>query len=89
MSKKLYIGNLPYSVNDAKLEELFKSAGEVVSAKVITDYATQRSKGFGFVEMGNDAEASKAIAEMDGKEVEGRSLKVSEAKGKETRPERR
>ena len=80
--KKLYVGNLPYSVNDGKLEELFKTAGDVVSAKVITDFDSGRSKGFGFVEMSTDEAARTAISTLDGKEVEGRNLKVNEAKPK-------
>ena len=82
MGKKLYIGNIPYSVDNAKLEELFKSVGEVVSAKVIVDFESQRSKGFGFVEMVTEEDAQKAISELNGKDCEGRALKVSEAKPK-------
>ena len=77
--KKLYVGNLPYSVADEQLMELFADYGEVSSATVITDRNTGRSKGFGFVELEDD-EADKAIAELDSKEVEGRPLKVSEAR---------
>jgi len=83
MSKKLYVGNLPYSVNDQKLGEIFAVYGEVVSAKVITDYDSGRSKGFGFVEMASDDAARKAIADLDGKEMEGRNVKVNEARPKE------
>jgi len=79
MGKKLYVGNLPYSLNDQKMEELFKSCGEVVSSKVICDFDSGRSKGFGFVEMASEEDATTAIKEMNGKEVEGRNLKVSEA----------
>jgi cold-inducible RNA-binding protein len=82
MVKKLYVGNLPYSIKDKDLEELFKSVGEVVSAKVICDYDSQRSKGFGFVEMTTEDDAAKALSEMNGKDVDGRTLKVSEAKPK-------
>ncbi|MFH1223005.1 MAG: RNA-binding protein [Pseudomonadota bacterium] len=85
MGKKLYVGNLPYSVNDQKLQELFSVYGEVVSAKVITDYDSGRSKGFGFVEMASDDAARKAISELDGKEMEGRNVKVNEARPKEDR----
>jgi RNA recognition motif-containing protein len=77
--KKLYVGNLPYSVDDSSLSELFSSYGEVLSAIVIMDRATGRSKGFGFVELDDD-QAETAIQEMNGKEIEGRALKVSEAR---------
>ena len=72
--KKLYIGNLPYSVNDDKLREMFAQFGNIVSATVIMDRETNRSKGFGFVEFENDADADKAQKDMDGKEIEGRTL---------------
>jgi cold-inducible RNA-binding protein len=85
MSKKLYVGNLPYSVNDQKLIEIFSAYGEVVSAKVITDYESGRSKGFGFVEMANDGDASTAIQQLDGKELDGRNVRVNEARPKEDR----
>jgi cold-inducible RNA-binding protein len=77
--KKLYVGNLPYSTTDSTLAELFAKFGEVISAMVIIDRATGRSKGFGFVEM-EDAAADTAMAEMDGQDLEGRPLKVSEAR---------
>ena len=83
MGKKLYVGNLPYSVNDQKLNEMFSSVGEVTSAKVITDYDSGRSKGFGFVEMANDDDAKKAITQLDGKDFDGRAIKVNEARPKE------
>ena len=83
MGKKLYVGNLPYSVGDSDLQRLFEAHGSVVSAQVIMDRDTGRSKGFGFVEMGSDQEAQAAIAAMNGKEVEGRSLTVNEARPKE------
>lgn len=79
--KKLYVGNLPYSVRDDELAELFAEYGEVLSAVVIMDRATNRSKGFGFVELEDDM-AEKAIAEMEGKEVEGRNIRVNEARPK-------
>lgn len=79
MSKKVYVGNLPFSFGFEKLKEIFSSFGEVEEATVISDKFSGRSKGFGFVTFPNDAEAEKAIAEMDGKEFEGRALKVSEA----------
>jgi cold-inducible RNA-binding protein len=85
MSKKLYVGNLPYSVNDQKLGEMFAEFGEVVSAKVVTDYDSGRSKGFGFVEMANDGEAQNAISKLDGSDVAGRSLRVNEARPREER----
>ena len=83
MGKKLYVGNLPYSVNDQKLNEIFSAVGEVTSAKVITDYDSGRSKGFGFVEMANDDDAKKAITQLDGKDFDGRAIKVNEARPKE------
>ena len=81
---KLYVGNLPWSVDDAKLKELF-AAYEPEEANVIVDKFSKRSKGFGFVVIPNDESAQKAIAEMSGKDVEGRDLKVSEAKPMEAR----
>jgi len=83
--KKLYIGNLPYSVTDDQLNELFAKFGTVASAVVITDRATGRSKGFGFVEFEDDAAADTAMAEMDGYEMDGRPLKVSEARPQQPR----
>jgi len=82
MEKKLYVGNLPYSVNDEGLNKMFSEAGEVVSAKVITDYDSGRSKGFGFVEMSNEQEATDAISSLDGREFDGRAIKVNKAKPK-------
>lgn len=86
MAKKLFVGNLPYSTNDDSLREHFAQFGEVASASVIMDRATGRSKGFGFVEMTNDAEADAAISKADGAEMEGRRLTVSEARPKVDRP---
>jgi RNA recognition motif-containing protein len=86
MGKKLYVGNLTYGVTDAALEQLFAAHGTVQSAQVIMDRDTGRSKGFGFVEMGSDAEAQAAIANLNGKEVDGRSLTVNEARPREDRP---
>jgi RNA recognition motif-containing protein len=80
VAKKLYVGGLAYSVTDATLEALFAQHGAVKSAQVIMDRDTGRSKGFGFVEMGNDQEALNAIRELNGKQHEGRSLTVNEAK---------
>ena len=85
MGKKLYVGNLSYSVSDSELEQMFAAHGTVVSAQVIMDRDTGRSKGFGFVEMGSDQEAQAAIAAMNAKEVGGRALTVNEAKPKEDR----
>lgn len=83
MGKKLYVGNLTYGVTDSDLQRMFEPFGSVQSAQVIMDRDTGRSKGFGFVEMGSEAEAKAAIAGMHGKEVEGRALTVNEAKPKE------
>lgn len=80
MGKKLYIGNLPYGVDDAALHETFAAYGSVMSAKVITDRDSGRSKGFGFVEMENDADADRAIEEANGKDLGGRAINVSEAR---------
>jgi RNA recognition motif-containing protein len=83
MGKKLYVGNLAYGVSDGDLQQLFEAHGTVQSAQVIMDRDTGRSKGFGFVEMGSDQEAQAAIAALNGKEVDGRSLTVNEARPKE------
>ncbi|HEX4590492.1 MAG TPA: RNA-binding protein [Gemmataceae bacterium] len=83
MGKKLYVGNLTFGVTDAELEQMFAAHGTVQSAQVITDRDTGRSKGFGFVEMGSDQEAQAAIAAMNGKDVNGRTLTVNEARPKE------
>lgn len=85
---KLYVGNLSYSVTDESLAELFASFGEVTEAKVITDKFSGRSKGFGFVTMADEATAEKAIAEMNNKEVDGRSIVVNVSRPKEPRPNR-
>jgi RNA recognition motif-containing protein len=85
MGKKLYVGNLAYGLGDGDLEQLFAAHGTVQSAQVIMDRDTGRSKGFGFVEMGNDQEAQAAITALNGKEVEGRPLTVNEARPKEDR----
>ena len=82
MGKKLYVGNLSYNMGDNELQQLFAACGTVSSAKVIMDRDTGRSKGFGFVEMDSDQEASAAIAALNGKEVDGRALTVNEAKPK-------
>ena len=83
MGKKLYVGNLAYAVTDSDLEQMFAAHGTVQSAQVIMDRDTGRSKGFGFVEMGSDQEAQTAIAAMNGKEIDGRTLTVNEARPKE------
>jgi cold-inducible RNA-binding protein len=85
MGKKLYVGNLTYGTTDATLEQLFSAHGTVVSAQVIMDRDTGRSKGFGFVEMQTDQQAQAAIAALSGKEVDGRALTVNEAKPREDR----
>jgi len=82
MEAKLYVGNLPYNTVDADLENLFSQAGTVKSAQVIRDRASGRSKGFGFVEMANDAEAQAAIAALNGSEVDGRNIVVNESRPK-------
>ena len=82
MGKKLYVGNLAYSVTDSALQQMFEPFGAVASAQVIMDRDTGRSKGFGFVEMGSDQEAQAAINGMNGKEFDGRSLTVNEARPK-------
>ncbi|HEY9584956.1 MAG TPA: RNA-binding protein [Candidatus Paceibacterota bacterium] len=88
MAKKLYVGNLPYTVNDSSLGDHFAKAGAVTSATVIMDKMSGRSKGFGFVEMTNDEDASKAIEMWDGKEMDGRTIRVSEARPMEPRAPR-
>jgi RNA recognition motif-containing protein len=85
MGNKLYVGNLPYSVRDSDLEQSFGQFGAVTSAKVMMERDTGRSKGFGFVEMGSDAEAQAAIEGMNGQPLGGRSLVVNEARPMETR----
>jgi RNA recognition motif-containing protein len=82
MGRKLYVGNLTYGVTNSTLEQLFAAHGTVESAQVIMDRDTGRSKGFGFVEMKTDQEAQAAIAALNGKEVDGRSLTVNEARPK-------
>ena len=84
MPSKLYVGNLAYSVSNDDLRDLFSQAGEVQSATVITDKFSGQSKGFGFVEMSNSDEASKAISQFNETELKGRNIKVSEAKPRES-----
>ncbi len=85
MALKLYVGSLAYSIDDDKLKEIFTEAGTVVSAQVIVDRDSKQSKGFGFVEMSSDDEAKEAIKTLNGKEVDGRTLMVNEARPKEDR----
>jgi RNA recognition motif-containing protein len=82
--KKIYVGNLPWSSDDASLRELFATVGEVLSVAVISDRETGRSRGFGFIEM-DDADADKAIAELNGREVDGRELRVNDARERPAR----
>jgi RNA recognition motif-containing protein len=89
MAKKLYVGGISYSTNEDALKEHFSQAGAVESAAVITDRMTGRSKGFGFVEMASDEEAQNAITMLNGKELDGRTLTVNEARPMEARPPRR
>lgn len=85
MSNKLFVGSLSWDTTDASLSDFFATAGKVVSAKVITDKYTGKSRGFGFVEMSADEEAKKAIDELNGKELDGRKIVVNEAKPQEPR----
>jgi RNA recognition motif-containing protein len=82
MGKRLYVGNLTYGTTDAALRQLFEAHGTVTSVQVIIDRDTGRSKGFGFVEMGNDQEAQAAVAALNGQQVDGRALTVNEARPK-------
>ena len=85
MGKKIYVGNLSYNTSEADLRQMFQVYGEIASVKVITDRDSGRSKGFGFVEMSSDGEAQAAIAGMNGRDVDGRQLKVNEAMDKPRR----
>jgi RNA recognition motif-containing protein len=85
MGKKLYVGNLSYQTDSSAVQQLFSQHGTVESAQIISDRDTGQSKGFGFVEMGSEAEAQAAIAALNGQEYEGRALTVNEAKPKENR----
>ena len=85
MGKKLYVGNLTYSITDSELQEMFQAHGTVASAQVIMDRDTGRSRGFGFVEMSTPEEAQAAIAALNGTQMDGRSLTVNEAKPQEPR----
>jgi cold-inducible RNA-binding protein len=86
---KIYVGNLSYDTRDADLEQLFAQFGNVNSAQVIVDRDSNRSKGFGFVEMESKSEGQQAIAELNGVDLQGRTIKVNEAKPRESRPPRR
>jgi RNA recognition motif-containing protein len=88
MASKLFVGSLSYGVNDDQLKDAFSAAGTVVSAKVIMDRETGRSKGFAFVEMGSDEEAQAAIKLLDGKDLDGRAIAVNEARPQENRERR-
>lgn len=86
MGKRLYVGNLAYSLQSQDLEDAFKACGEVVNVKVVMDQETGRSKGFAFVEMATDDQAAQAIETLNGQEVAGRALKVTEANPRPERP---
>ena len=86
MATNLFVGNLPYNMESDKLGQVFAQAGQVVSAKVISDKYSGRSRGFGFVEMATDEETKKAIEMFNGKDVDGRQLVVNEARPREERP---
>jgi len=88
VEKKLYVGNLSYDTRESQLEELFSQVGSVVSAAVIEDRDSGRSKGFGFVEMADEAAAAAAIEQLNGKELDGRTIKVAEAKPRRERDDR-
>ena len=83
--KKIYVGNLPWSATDASLRDAFAAFGDVQSASVVTDRETGRSRGFGFIEMEDGADADKAIRELDGRDLDGRAMRVNEARPKERR----
>lgn len=89
MAKKLYVGNLPYSTTSDELSSMFSPLGAVTSATIITDKFSGRSRGFGFVEMSDDAAADAAIAQLNGKDMGGRALVVNEARPLADRPPRR
>ncbi len=88
MGKKLYVGNLSYNTTEASLTELFGTVGQVAATNVITDRMSGRSRGFGFVEMADEAAAQAAISQLNGRELDGRSLKVAEAKPQRSRDDR-
>jgi RNA recognition motif-containing protein len=86
LKNKVYVGNLPYEVEDEDLQNLFTAVGEVLSARVIRDRDTGRSKGFGFVEMATDSLAESAVSQLDGNDFQARALRVSIAREREARP---
>jgi cold-inducible RNA-binding protein len=86
MTTKLYVGNLSPNTTESQILDLFKQSGNVISCQLIMDKVTNKSKGFAFVEMGSEAETAKAMADRNGKELDGRPLKVNEAKPREERP---
>ena len=86
---KIYVGNLQYNLTEDALKAVFEEVGEVVSVKIITDRFSGESKGFAFVEMSNDDDARKAIEELNGRDMDGRALRVNEARPREERPPRR
>jgi len=86
---KIYVGNLSYNMTDEEMEKLFTAFGAVTESKVIMDRESGRSKGFGFIEMTNQEEGEEAIKQLDGKEIDGRNIKVNVAKPKENKPPRR
>ena len=88
MGAKLYVGNLPYSITEEKLQQHFAQHGSVISARIITDKFSGRSKGFGFVEMNSDEEAQRATTALNGTDFEGRNIVVSEARPQEPRDPR-
>ncbi|MEK7521323.1 MAG: RNA-binding protein [Patescibacteria group bacterium] len=88
MQKRLFVGNLPYQIDNSQLETLFSQCGQVVSANVIMDRMTGRAKGFAFVEMSTEEEAQNAIQTLNGKDLEGRAIVVNEAKPQESRDNR-
>ncbi len=88
MGKRLYVGNLPYNMTDAELEEVFTQVGEVADSSVVIDRETGRSRGFGFVEMADDAGAAAAVEQLNGAQVGGRTLRVAEANPRPSRPSR-
>lgn len=85
---EIYVGNLPFTISDSDLEDLFGEYGEVERAKVITDRETQRSRGFGFVTMPNDSEGQEAVDSLNDSDFNGRNLRVNEARPRESRPAR-
>ena len=88
MGKRLFVGNLSFDTMESDLQDLFSKVGNVTSCDLITDKFTGKSRGFAFVEMGSDEDAQKAIAEVNGKDIDGRALKVNEARPREDRPRR-